>query len=224
MGQTDKYIHPLYKNIADKYTDGGSVVGMFGFTSKDKLSNMYNKMDFYDLRLSNWDINGEWKDGKTYKTIVCLRTSGFARNVNDLLESFYCRLKDNGVLLIDWSLGSGHYPIKNSDPTWGWDTGRERCYGKYNGRKCFLYSSCLTEESLTSDAFARLCHYASKLKRYRDVTDWESQICEEFSDNELGHTKDILDKYHIVNENNWTPLDINGRFQLYTIQVLKKRC
>jgi hypothetical protein len=223
MGQTDKYIHPLYRNIAKKYTDGGSVVGMFGFTENDKLSDMYNKMDFYDLRLSNWDINGKWKEGKTYKTIVCLRTSGFAKNVNDLLESFHSRLKDDGILLIDWSLGSGHYPIDIADSTWGWDTGKERCYGKYNNQKCFLYSSCLTESCLNSTAFSCLCKSSSEFKRYKNVTNWEKQIHSEFENHELGSTKDILHKYDIVHETNWTPLNKNGRFQLYTIQVLRKK-
>jgi len=223
MGKTDKYINPTYKKIAKKYVDDGSVIGMFGFTKKDKFSKLWRKMDFYDLRLSNWDINSDWKDGKTYKSIICLRTSGFAKNVLNLLDSFYDRLKTGGVLLVDWSLGSEHYPRDIEGVTWGWSFEGERSYGKYNGKKCFLYSSCLTDDCLKSKPFFDLCYRSSRYGQYRGVKDWAKQIRSEFMSHEIGSNKDILDRFEILHEKNWTPIHKNGRFQLYTIQVLKKR-
>lgn len=222
MGRTDSYVIPVYKAIAKQYTDEGSVVGMFGFTEHDKLSKLWRKMDFYDLRLSNWDINKDWKGGKTYKTIVCLRTSGFALNVLKLLESFHSRLKENGILFIDWSIGSEHYPRDIKEKSWGWVFDNKRCYGEYSNKKCFLYSSSLTDGCIRSEVFSHLCRHASNWKHYRKVNNWSLQIRSEFMDHEIASTNDILNYYDILYEKNWTPLDKNGRFQLYTIQVLRK--
>ncbi len=222
MGKTDKYIMPIYKKIARNYTDNGSVVGMFGFTDSDKQTKFWRKMDFYDLRLSNWDINGDWAEGKTYKTIVCLRTSCFARNVHNLLASFYARLKPGGTLFIDWSLGSGHYWRDTKVQSWGWSLGEKRSFGTYSDKKCFLYSSCLTDKCLASDAFRQLCDCAKHWSHYSDVGIWRGQVISEFGENELARTDDISKYFDVIYERSWTPLNKNGRFQLYIIQVLKK--
>ena len=222
MGKTDKYIIPIYKDIASKYTQQGSVVGMFGFINTDKISTLWRKMDFYDLRLSNWDINSDWQQGKTYKTIVCLRTSGFSKNPRDMLKKFHAALKTGGILLIDWSLGSEHYPRNSKVQSWGWDFMGKRCFGVYTGKKCLLYSSCLTSQCMDSEAFSILCDHSSCWKHYEKVTDWETQVRSEFQEHELAGTGDILKYFDIIYEQNWTPIKKNGRFQLYTIQVLRK--
>ncbi len=222
MGMTDKLIIPVYKGMSKNIPDEG-VVGMFGFTRTDKISKLWKRKDYYDLRLSNWDINAsDWCIKRRYQTIVCLRTSGFAEDPARLLHQFHERLEDNGILMIDWSMGSGHYPRKTNGTTFGWEFRGKRSYGEYNKQKCHLFSSCLTDECVKSSAFRDLCKHAKKEKHYKSVKSWEQQVVCEFDPSQLLRTNDILELYDILYEVNWTPLGKNGRFQLYTIQILRK--
>lgn len=219
MGKTDSILIPVYEKIMRKHIR--DTVTFFGSTNKDKLAQHIRSAKFFDLQLGNWDINKPWNVEKTSK-VICLRTSGFAVSPNLLVEKFSNCMDKNGILMIDWTMGSDHYARDSKKWTWGWSTGESRCYGEYKGKKCPLYSSYLSPGCLTSDAFNRLVEYASKQEHYQGVVDWYSQIKSEFSDNFLDQK--ILDKhFEVVEEKSWTPLKQNGRAQFYLIQVLRKK-
>ena len=224
MGQTDKHIIPVYKDLIAGYLH--KKIGMFGFTPDDKLCQSIPKKDCYDLRLKNWDMNErKWNIQNKYAVIVCLRTSGFAKNPHHLLSSFYKILNDKGKLIIDWSLGSDHYPRNDNSWTWGWKNNNHRCYGIYKNKKRHLYSSCLTDTALKSNQFYILSKRIRSLKRYADIQDgqgWKNAIIQEFGDSILNQD-DLLDKYNINKEVVWTPVKLNGRKQLYIIHELVKK-
>jgi len=222
MGKTDKLIVPIYKKMLLPHIN--RKIGFFGFTKDDKMPQYCKSGDFYDYRLGNWDINThDWSVDKQYDIIVCLRTSCFSRRPRRMLENFHRLLSKDGILMIDWSLGSAHYPRKNPSWTWSWTIGNDRCYGIYNKNKCLVYSSCLTDKCLASKPFLKIVKYASKLPYYRRTNDWRKTIELEFSDELLLNDADLTRLFDVVKEKNWTPLEINGRAQLYTIQLLKKK-
>ncbi len=223
MGKTDRFIIPIYKKFINPYIPNEKTA-LFGFTEDDKLSRFFPHKDCYDLRLGNWDINsGHWDVGKKYRVIVCLRTSGFALDPNRMLHHFWESLADGGTLIIDWSMGSDHYPRDDPRWTWSWSMGGKRCYGTYNKKKCFLHSSCLTNKCVQSKAFRRISEHAEKLSHYRGITDWQKTVTNEFGDDFLVDEKELLRLFDVETEKNWTPIDKNNRAQLYTIQTLRKK-
>lgn len=223
MGKTDKYIIPIYKNIIKEYIKDDTA--FFGSDSNDKLANAFDVKYRYDKKLNNWDINSNWNINQKHSSIICFRTSGFSKNPKLLLENFYHILDNNGILIIDWSLGSDHYLTRKSKEwTWGWELNEERCYGEYGKTKCFLYSSCLTTESTSSTAFDCLYNYSLKQKKYKKCTKNQlvDTIKQEF-DEYLIDEKDITKYFDIIKEFCWTPIAISGRAQFYIIHTLKRR-
>lgn len=218
MGKTDSLIIPIYKRYLQKYFSDS--VDFFGSTSKDKLCQNIKSARFFDLQIGNWNINTKWSIQTS--RAVCLRTSGFAINPNDLITSFSKNMDKNGILLIDWSLGSDHYPRESKKWTWGWGNGADQCYGEYKNKKCYLYSSYLSRNLIISNAYQELCNFAAKQIHYQQVKNHYEQIQSEFKEYLLNHEL-LEDHFSILEEKIWTPLTRNGRAQLYTIQILRKK-
>lgn len=223
MGKTDKHIIPIYKKFIREHLE--KKIGMFGFVPEDKICKFVPKKDCYDLRLKNWDMNkNKWGIQKRYSTIVCLRTSGFAKDPMHLLSSLHELLDDGGSLVIDWSLGSDHYPRDDQSWTWGWNNSGNRCYGTYRNKKCYLYSSCITDSAIKSTQFKILSKRIKHIDKYSNMNtckDWKNSIRHEF-DNCLLEEENICTKFSINQEIVWTPIKLNGRRQLYIIHELVK--
>lgn len=218
MGRTDKFLIPVYKKIITKYGDN---FHFYGSTPSDKLACNLKSCEFFDIQMGNWDINGEWNTPQTDKAI-CLRSSGFSINPNMLIENFANKIKSKGILIIDWTMGSDHYQRDSKDWTWGWHDTRNRCYGEYNNKKYPLYSSYLSDFGFNSSSFKQICKYAITLKKYENIKNWEEQVRSEFMEYWL--SRNILEKYFkVLGEVTWTPIEKNGRAQLYLIQTLQRK-
>lgn len=219
MGKTDIYLMPVYEDIFKKYKK--DKIHFYGSTSKDKLSKNVRNARFFDLQLNNWNINSEW-ESNIAPMAVCLRTSGFSKDPNRLIENFARVLDKNGILMIDWTMGSDHYARDSNKWSWGWEIDQKRCFGDYQDKKCYLYSSYLSKTSISTDAFNLISSYASKLDHYKNVENWYEQINSEFKEYFLN--EQVLNKYFkVLEEISWTPISLNGRAQFYLIQILQRK-
>jgi hypothetical protein len=230
MGISDSILFPWYRNFIQKHiTHIKGNVGFFGAPDKNPIcrfiENRYSMAgEIYDIQLNNWDLNqDEWNIDKKYGFIVSLRTAYFSKDPVKLLSNFYKILKSNGVLIIDWGLGSSHFKRDSAQWTFGWEYEGSRCYAEYQGNRYYPWSTFWDNHILETEAGILLVKYASMKPHYKDITDWGQQILREFQDENI-ITMNKIDKYFYVNAMEFfNTAKFRGKNALYSLFCLVRR-
>ena len=153
MGKSDPYVYRFYlDNLFDHPNfDENKIrkVGFFGFRGESNFTSMIpgEERYFYDLSLSNWDINEfPYRCEKDLDLIICTRCAYFAKDPVLMMESFYDLLKEKGIILIDWGLGD-HWRFENYKVGWLKNGEQEWAYREEN----YLWSSLTCADKYQRD-------------------------------------------------------------------------
>jgi len=145
MGKSDSIIFEEYKSVLNTISSSFESVAFLGFSKENEFTSsiIAKTRTFYDLSLSNWDINSAWSLKQKYDLIICTRCAYFSKDPNDFILRVKNHLTPNGHALIDWGLGD-HWRFLKYKVGWIRDGEHEFAYKNSN----FLYSCFWNEEIL----------------------------------------------------------------------------
>ena len=156
MGTSDKFIIPFYKShIINK-----APTALLG-----SVNNNLFEGDLYDIRIGNWDINGNWKLKQKYNTIICTRCAYFAKDPKCFMKKCHDNLNDDGRIYVDWGLGD-HWRFDNFKVGWIKNGEHEYAYGNNN----FLWSTVWDDDFLSNNQ-CKLFEEEIKNKGYNNLKD-----------------------------------------------------
>ena len=137
MGKSDSFIIPEYIKLLNGLSYES--IAFLGFSCENQLTKVLNGKvrHFYDLSLSNWEINSDWSLQQKYDLIVCTRCAYFSKDPYTFVDKCKNHLTERGHALIDWGLGD-HWRFENYKVGWVRNGEHEFAYNPNN----FLYS-CL---------------------------------------------------------------------------------
>ncbi|MBA7490672.1 hypothetical protein ES702_01213 [subsurface metagenome] len=229
MGISDNILFPIYKNFISKNVkEITGMVAFLGFSEKNDICRFVEDKykvqgQLFDIQLGNWDLNeDEWSIKDKFDFILCLRTAYFARDSKELLAHFSNILNDEGILIIDWGLGSAHFPREISDWTFGWEYKGKRCYGEYQDKKYYLYSTFWDDLILNTEAGKVMINYAKRFHYYCDITNWGEKIRTEFNPSEIVTLDIIKEHFRIEDKLFFNTAQRGGRQALYSLFCLRK--
>lgn len=144
MGKSDPILFPWY---LDRLQRGhGSLsfdaVCFLGFPRDNDFSKQIvssSARDFFDLSVSNWNINSSsWNIEKNkYDLIVCTRCAYFAEDPKSFITRCLELLKEDGILFVDWGMGD-HWRFPQHRIGWIYDDTHE--FMEVNGQRSHLHS------------------------------------------------------------------------------------
>lgn len=242
MGKSDPYLIPWYSKCSSELIDQfGEIhdIAFFGQPFKNDLC--YNiedmcytfgrdiKGDLYDIQLGNWDINSDWQC-KKYDLIFCFRTFYFAKDPKKALSNFCKSLKPEGVLIFDIGLGSAHFKrdggSEGKNWTFGWKNEKGRCFGNYQGKKHYLFSS-FWDDDLLKNPDQSLVDFFEQSKNVPAYSNSDiplvHNIKNEFDDHELISFADMGMWFSEVSGfSTMNTVTVNGRNAMYFLFALKR--
>jgi SAM-dependent methyltransferase len=143
MGKSDPHVFDLYSQLLPKKTYNN--VAFLGFSGPSPFTDSIQsfKKDFYDMSLSNWDINSkDWEIEKKYDLVVSTRCPYFAKDPRNFIEKSIDLLVAGGFFLADWGLGD-HWRYENFKIGWVKNGEHESFYKDDNYLQSFVWHSAL---------------------------------------------------------------------------------
>ena len=158
MGKSDPIIIPKYLSLLpEKEYENACFLGFPG--ENNLTANIKAKRkSFYDLSLSNWNINDHnWNIKEEFDLVVSTRCPYFAKDPLRFFENCHSILVPEGTLLVDWGLGD-HWRFKNYKIGWVKDGEHEHAYEDDN----FLWSTVWNDAFLNHPEFIEFKKHVKK--------------------------------------------------------------
>jgi hypothetical protein len=143
MGKSDKYLIPIFKKLFPKKKPSA----LLGFSKIPDFMENKNDIDLYDLSLSNFDLNTDWKLKRKYKSIICTRCLYFCKDPIKFLLKCKEYLDNDGEIFIDFFYGHGWTRFKNFKVGWVKNGEHEWEYNENN----FLWSGIWDDSFLDNE-------------------------------------------------------------------------
>ena len=128
MGVSDKKIIPEQEKIIKEFF-GDFVVKKIAFlgTNQAHLKKIHpntvenfsfelfkpERIDYFDIRDNNWDINESWDEINGYDLVVAFRVTSYATSIKHFFEEIKKLVRNNKHVLIDFTIYSGSIKYRN---------------------------------------------------------------------------------------------------------------